>query len=454
MKIQINNLNIKRISPIIIILLILPGFLFIPKVFAYSESYNNISVKTARKMIKKSKHSDLLILDVRTEAEYSMTHLYNAVQLSLDDLEDSISKIEEYMDNIVIVYCKSGGRSKNSSQILVDEGFSSVYNMEGGILAWIDAEYPVWSISHNVVVEDKGNIEITPRIIESCSCGCPEENINDPQSDTEISVEINVLKENGTYKEVLIEYEINEISYETLMKRTLLFSSESHSNEANEYYELYYYEISTLDYSRRFYLLSYHSETNDYNFSITSILTPSDSDFYEKIETMIMYIPKGESKLTTIDLIDFKKEIKVSEYYQDIGKAAKKLAKEYRKSEDDILKKFSRNYRTISKEMREFSQFIKKDLYVYDFYTEESSAIIIDPIEPPPGGGGETGCFGGDPEEDCFWCEVVAVVSGVAICAAIIAATYGTGGELCVYILEMFHLTGSSYIACQLAGCC
>ncbi len=223
MKIQKNNLNIKGITPILVILLLLPGFLFIPQVFAYSESYNNISVKTARKMIKKNKHSDLLILDVRTEAEYSMTHLYDAVQLSLDDLEDSISKIEEYKDNIVIVYCKSGARSKNSSQILVDEGFSNVYNMEGGILAWIDAGYPVWSISHNVVVKDKGNIEITPRIIESCSCGCPEEDINDPQSDIAISVEFNVLEENETYTEVLIEYEIDEISYETLMKKRYCF---------------------------------------------------------------------------------------------------------------------------------------------------------------------------------------------------------------------------------------
>jgi len=452
MKIKKKNLNIKRITPILVILLLLPGFLFIPQVFAYSESYNNISVKTARKMIKKSKHSDLLILDVRTDTEYSVTHLYDAVQLSLDDLEDSISKIEEYMDNIVIVYCKSGGRSKNSSQILVDEGFSNVFNMEGGILAWIDAEYPVWSISHNVVIEDKGNIEITPRIIESCSCGCPEGDINDPQSDTEISFEINVLKENRTYKEVLIEYEIDENSYETLMKRTLLFSSESHSNEANKYYELYYYEISTLDYSRRFYLLSYQSETNDYNFSITSILKPSDSDFYEKIETMIIYIPKGESKLTTIDLIDFKKEIKVSEYYQDIGKAAQKLAKEYRKSEDDILKKFSENYRTISKEMREFSQFIKKDLYEYDFYTEESSAIIIDPIEPPPGGGGGGGdgdnvltciiCIGG--------CSLAILLGCVAACIA-----YPIFCPVCLAVMEYMEVTMTGCeVACVWIGAC
>jgi hypothetical protein len=234
-----------------------------------------------------------------------------------------------------------------------------------------------------------------------------------------------------------------------------LFSSESHSNEVDKYYELYYYEISTLDYNRRFYLLSYHNENKDYNFSITSILTPSTNDFYEKIETVIMYIPKGESKLTTIDLIDFKKEIKVSEYYKDIGKVAKQLAKEYRKSEDETLKKFSENYRTISKEMREFSQFINKDLYAYDFYTEESSAIIIDPIEPPPegGGGGETGCFGGDPEEDCFWCELAVAAGSIVACIIIIAFSAGAG-LFCAEFVELYHITGSTYITCQFAGCC
>jgi rhodanese-related sulfurtransferase len=401
-------------------------------------------------MIKKSKHSDLLILDVRTEAEYSVTHLYDAVQLSYEDLEESISKIDEYKDNIIIVYCKSGARSKNSSQLLVDEGFSNVYNMEGGILAWIDAGYPVWSISHNVVVEDKGNIEITPIIIESCSCGCPEGDINDLQSDTEISVEINVLEENGTYKEVLIEYEIDDVSYETLMKRTLLFSSESHSNEANKYYELYYYEISTLDYDRRFYLLSYQNENTYYNLSITSILTPSDSDFYENVETVIIYQPKDKSVITTIDLIEINKNIRLSEYYQDIGKAAKKLVIEYRKSEDDILKKFSKNYQNINQEMKEFSDFIKKALYEYDLYIESGYGVILDAhIPPPPSGMPDPG---GD--ISCELCTLAVDAGSVIICIALVAASLLNAAVWCIWAIDYFLITGSSFIVCQFAGFC
>jgi len=57
-----------------------------------------------------------------------------------------------------------------------------------------------------------------------------------------------------------------------------------------------------------------------------------------------------------------------------------------------------------------------------------------------------SGCFGGSPYWHCFWCEVVAILVSVAACIVIIYATYGTGGELCAYILEMFHLTENGKI--------
>lgn len=53
MKIKINNLNIKRISPIPVILLILLEFLFIPHVFAITDSYHDKSIDKANKMFLK-----------------------------------------------------------------------------------------------------------------------------------------------------------------------------------------------------------------------------------------------------------------------------------------------------------------------------------------------------------------------------------------------------------------
>jgi rhodanese-related sulfurtransferase len=44
-----------------------------------------------------------------------------------------------------LVYCRTGHRSNTASAMLVNAGYSQVYNMVGGITSWIDAGYPVVS---------------------------------------------------------------------------------------------------------------------------------------------------------------------------------------------------------------------------------------------------------------------------------------------------------------------
>lgn len=66
----------------------------------------------------------------------------------------------------VIVYCSNGGRSATASQTLVDNGFSSVYNMLGGITAWKSAGY--WAeIVHDGDLTVLGMQTYT---IEDCTC--------------------------------------------------------------------------------------------------------------------------------------------------------------------------------------------------------------------------------------------------------------------------------------------
>ena len=76
---------------------------------------------------------------------------------------------------------------------------------------------------------------------------------------------------------------------------------------------------------------------------------------------------------------------------------------------------------------------------------------------PPNGGGGEgggeTGCFGGDPEADCTWCEIVAGAISIIICALTIWWVPGAA-TFCIELLEIYHITGSTHITCQIVGCC
>ena len=121
---------------------------------AEEQTFQNITVDTAYKMIKKeNKYPNLMILDVRTPCEYDMGHLYDAILIPHDELKTSFRGLEECKNSEIIVYCKSGKRSQQASEILVEYGFTKVYNMLGGIMAWMDADYPIRTTYHYITVD-------------------------------------------------------------------------------------------------------------------------------------------------------------------------------------------------------------------------------------------------------------------------------------------------------------
>lgn len=83
------------------------------------------------------KQQDIQLVDVRTEQEYGNGHLKEAILINIQG-QDFTTKATQQLDKQkpVIIYCKSGRRSMQAAQILVNEGFETVYNMKGGILAW------------------------------------------------------------------------------------------------------------------------------------------------------------------------------------------------------------------------------------------------------------------------------------------------------------------------------
>ena len=103
-----------------------------------------ISVHDAHDMINNSTlYPDLIILDVRTQGEYDAEHICNATLIPLDELESRLNELYPYNNTEIIVYCLSGSRSADASQILNINGFTIVFNMDGGISAWKNAGYDV-----------------------------------------------------------------------------------------------------------------------------------------------------------------------------------------------------------------------------------------------------------------------------------------------------------------------
>ena len=82
-----------------------------------------------------------LILDVRTENEYKDGHIPNSKLISVQDLEKRVSEISKYRERDILLYCRSGNRSRTASDILLRHNFKKVYNLETGIKGWIKAGY-------------------------------------------------------------------------------------------------------------------------------------------------------------------------------------------------------------------------------------------------------------------------------------------------------------------------
>jgi rhodanese-related sulfurtransferase len=80
--------------------------------------------------------TDAVVIDVRTPMEYNEGHIKNSklIDISDRDFESQIEKLDK--NKAYYVYCRSGGRSSNASQIMVEKGFTKVFNLQGGIIAW------------------------------------------------------------------------------------------------------------------------------------------------------------------------------------------------------------------------------------------------------------------------------------------------------------------------------
>jgi len=82
--------------------------------------------------------NNAVLVDVRTNDEYSSGYIENS--LNIDYLSNDFSKnVEKLNKNIpIVLYCRSGKRSSLSANKLSKLGFKEIYNLQGGILEWIE----------------------------------------------------------------------------------------------------------------------------------------------------------------------------------------------------------------------------------------------------------------------------------------------------------------------------
>ncbi len=93
--------------------------------------YREISADEAANMMV----DGVVILDVRTQAEYDEGHIPGAVLLPSDEVAVRAGEILPDKEQTILVYCRSGRRSALAAQTLAELGYTAVYDF-GGIQDW------------------------------------------------------------------------------------------------------------------------------------------------------------------------------------------------------------------------------------------------------------------------------------------------------------------------------
>ena len=98
-----------------------------------SGSYTQITQEDAKAMM--AKDDGHIIVDVRTQEEYDEVHIPEAVCIPNEEIGTEPPEFLADPDQVILVYCRSGNRSKQASQKLYDMGYTNVYEF-GGINDW------------------------------------------------------------------------------------------------------------------------------------------------------------------------------------------------------------------------------------------------------------------------------------------------------------------------------
>ena len=95
-------------------------------------AYHKISAEEAHEMMASQ---EVVVVDVRTREEYEGGHIENAVLVSNESIGSEMPEALPDKEATLLIYCRSGRRSKDAAQKLLELGYQNVYDF-GGVIDW------------------------------------------------------------------------------------------------------------------------------------------------------------------------------------------------------------------------------------------------------------------------------------------------------------------------------
>ncbi|XLQ20018.1 MAG: rhodanese-like domain-containing protein [Candidatus Moraniibacteriota bacterium] len=99
----------------------------------------SITVEETKEILEKDK--DVILLDVRTAGENTMSKIANSILKPLNEIQGDTSDLDK--NKKILIYCATGSRSQIACNILQNEGFENCFDVSGGISAWQRAGFEI-----------------------------------------------------------------------------------------------------------------------------------------------------------------------------------------------------------------------------------------------------------------------------------------------------------------------
>jgi rhodanese-related sulfurtransferase len=118
-------------------------FLFTISIFTSALKAQQVHTLCAAEFQKRLKAEKGFILDVRSDWEFESGYIEGAVNADIH--EEKFRALVDRLDHSkpCFVYCFSGGRSQEAGAYLISKGYTTVYELRGGISSWQKAGYPI-----------------------------------------------------------------------------------------------------------------------------------------------------------------------------------------------------------------------------------------------------------------------------------------------------------------------
>jgi rhodanese-related sulfurtransferase len=90
-----------------------------------------------------------LVIDLRSKESYDAGHIVDARNVPAGEIESQADTLKKWRDKNVITYCDSGADGAGAARTLMKLGFTKVFNLQGGLNAWVKDNLPLTKTSRS-----------------------------------------------------------------------------------------------------------------------------------------------------------------------------------------------------------------------------------------------------------------------------------------------------------------